>query len=85
MNSRFGSRDRWLFNTITLQREAVLAGLGPTYLPIDCVQDDMASGRLERVLGYWTPPTSGYHLYYPSRRQPARAFTVLVDALRYRL
>jgi hypothetical protein len=27
---------------------------------------------------------SGYHLYYPSRRQPAPAFAVLVDALRYR-
>jgi DNA-binding transcriptional LysR family regulator len=72
------------FNTITLQREAALAGLGLTYLPIDVVQDDMASGRFERVLSDWTPPASGYHLYYPSRRQPARAFTLLIDTLRYR-
>jgi ATP-dependent DNA ligase len=26
----------------------------------------------------------GYRLYYPRRRQPARAFSVLVDALRYK-
>ena len=26
----------------------------------------------------------GYHLYYPSRRQPTPAFVLLVDALRYR-
>ena len=29
-------------------------------------------------------PFSGYHLYYPSRRQPSAAFTLLVEALRYR-
>jgi hypothetical protein len=27
---------------------------------------------------------SGYHLYYPSRRQQTPAFTLLVDALRFR-
>jgi hypothetical protein len=27
---------------------------------------------------------AGYHLYYPSHRQQTPAFTVLVDALRYR-
>jgi DNA-binding transcriptional LysR family regulator len=41
-------------------------------------------GRLVRVLADWTPPFSGYHLYYPSRRQPTPAFSLLVDALRYR-
>jgi len=27
---------------------------------------------------------SGYHLYYPSRRQPSAAFALLIEALRYR-
>jgi hypothetical protein len=27
---------------------------------------------------------SGYHLYYPSRRQTSPAFSLLVDALRYK-
>jgi DNA-binding transcriptional LysR family regulator len=40
--------------------------------------------RLIRVLADWCPPFSGYHLYYPSRRQPAPAFALLVHALRYR-
>jgi DNA-binding transcriptional LysR family regulator len=42
------------------------------------------SGRLVRVLGDWCAPFSGYHLYYPSRRQPTQAFALLVEALRYR-
>jgi len=35
------------------------------------------------VLEDWCPPYSGYHLYYPSRRQHSPAFALLVDALRY--
>jgi DNA-binding transcriptional LysR family regulator len=71
-------------NTITMNLDMALAGLGLAYLPADCVEAHIAEGRLARVLSDWTPPSSGYHLYYPSRRQPARAFTLLVDALRYR-
>jgi hypothetical protein len=37
-----------------------------------------------RSLSDWCPPFSGYHLYYPSRRQPSSAFSLLVEALRYR-
>jgi len=44
----------------------------------------VADGRLIRVLTDWCPSFSGYHLYYPSRRQPTPAFALLVDALRYR-
>lgn len=44
---------------------------------------DLRSGRLVRVLSDWCAPFSGYHLYYPNRRQPAQAFAQLVEALRY--
>jgi DNA-binding transcriptional LysR family regulator len=54
------------------------------FLPLDMVQPGVAQGRLVQVLADWTPPTAGYHLYYPRRRQPAQAFTVLAEALRYR-
>jgi hypothetical protein len=37
-----------------------------------------------RALEDWTPPFSGYHLYDPSRRQASPAFSLVVDALRYR-
>ena len=73
-----------VFNNIALRLKAALAGLGLAYLPEDQVKKPIADGRLIRVLADWCPPFSGYHLYYPSRRQPAPAFALLVEALRYR-
>jgi DNA-binding transcriptional LysR family regulator len=63
---------------------AALAGAGLAYLPEDAVQPYVAEGRLTRVLEDWCPPYSGYHLFYPSRRQHSAAFALLIDALRYR-
>jgi len=73
-----------VFNNIALRMKAALAGFGLAYLPEDRVQAHLADGRLVRVLADWCPPFSGYHLYYPSRRQPTPAFALLVEALRYR-
>ena len=73
-----------VFNNIALRLNAALAGLGLAYLPEDQVQADISAGRLVRVLADWCPPFSGYHLYYPSRRQSSAAFALLVEALRYR-
>jgi DNA-binding transcriptional LysR family regulator len=73
-----------VFNNIALRLSAVRAGLGLAYLPEDQIKTDVAQGRLVRVLEDWCAPFSGYHLYYPSRRQPAQAFALLVDALRER-
>lgn len=61
-----------------------IAGLGLAYIPEDLARPHLAEGRLRRVLEDWCPPLSGYHLYYPSRRQPSAAFALLVDALRHR-
>jgi DNA-binding transcriptional LysR family regulator len=44
----------------------------------------VAKGKLKRVLEDWCEPYTGYHIYYPSRRQSSAAFTLLVDALRHR-
>ncbi len=73
-----------VFNTIALRLRAALAGLGLAYLPEDQAQAHLAEGRLIRVLADWCAPFPGYHLYYPSRRQPTPAFALLVEALRYR-
>jgi DNA-binding transcriptional LysR family regulator len=73
-----------VFNNIALRLNAALAGFGLAYLPEDQVLTHLAEGRLIRVLADWCPASSGYHLYYPSRRQPAPAFAVLVNALRFR-
>jgi len=73
-----------VFNATFQMLNAALAGLGLAYVPEDVAQPHLANGRLTRVLEDWCPPYSGYHLYYPSRRQPPAAFTLLVDALRHR-
>jgi len=73
-----------VFNNFSLRMNAVLAGLGLAYLPEDQVRMQLDDGQLVRVISDWCPPFSGYHLYYPSRRQPSAAFALLVDALRYR-
>jgi DNA-binding transcriptional LysR family regulator len=71
-------------NEIALAFEAAVGGLGIAYLPEDYVRADIEAGRLTRVLESWCPPFPGYHLYYPSRRHQSPAFTLLVEALRYR-
>ena len=73
-----------IFNTIDLILDTALDGLGLAYLPLDQAERHIAAGRLKRVLDKWTPPLSGYHLYYPSRHHNSPAFKLVVDALRYR-
>jgi DNA-binding transcriptional LysR family regulator len=71
------------FNGSAPMLDAALAGFGLAYVPEDSAEPHLDSGRLNRVLADWCPPYPGYHLYYPSRRQPTAAFTLLVNALRY--
>jgi DNA-binding transcriptional LysR family regulator len=73
-----------VFNTLDLILEGTLNGFGLAYLPLDLVEMHLDSGRLVPVLNDWCANLSGYHLYYPSRRQPTPAFALLVEALRYR-
>jgi DNA-binding transcriptional LysR family regulator len=73
-----------VFNGTAPMLDAALAGFGLAYLPEDNVREHLADGRLIRVLADWCPPYPGYHLYYPSRRQPTPAFALLIDVLRYR-
>jgi DNA-binding transcriptional LysR family regulator len=75
---------QFTFNTTPHMLRAALDGYGLAYVPDDLADEYVAAGRLERVLDDWCPGLAGYHLYYPSRRQPSAAFTLLVDALRYR-
>ena len=71
-----------IFNTSSHIVDAALAGLGIAYLPEEEFEPHLREGRLERVLEDWCPPFSGYYLYYPSRRQPSPAFTLVANALR---
>lgn len=71
-------------SSLELARRAALDGLGVAYLPDDMVRDDLTKKRLVRVLEDWCEPFPGYHLYYPSSRQHAPAFAVVLEALRFR-
>jgi DNA-binding transcriptional LysR family regulator len=72
------------FNGTAQLMHAALAGCGLAYVPEGLVEAHVARRRLKRVLADWCPPYSGYHLFYPSRRQSSAAFALVVDALRYR-
>jgi DNA-binding transcriptional LysR family regulator len=75
---------QFTFNATTQLLNAALSGCGLAYVPEGMVQTDIDKGRLKRVLADWCQPYSGYHLFYPSRRQTSAAFALVVDALRYR-
>ncbi|MDQ2139951.1 LysR family transcriptional regulator [Alcaligenaceae bacterium B3P038] len=61
---------------------AALEGLGIAFLPEEEFAPHIDEGRLVRVLDDWCAPFEGYYLYYPSRRQPSPAFSLVLDALR---
>ncbi len=73
-----------VFNDPELIVAAAVAGHGIAFLPEDRMLPLVASGALIRSLEDWCEPFDGYHLYYPSRRQPSPAFSLFVEALRYR-
>jgi DNA-binding transcriptional LysR family regulator len=73
-----------VFNSIFEVLDAALAGFGLAFVPEDLARPYLPKGRLKQVLEEWSPPWPGYHLYYPSRRQPSAAFALMVDALRHR-
>lgn len=64
--------------------DALLGGHGIGMLMKDRVLPYLADGRLVEVLDDWCQPFSGFHLYYPSRRQSSAVFALVVEQLRYR-
>jgi DNA-binding transcriptional LysR family regulator len=71
-------------NSLRYKLKAVSDGMGLTYVPEDTVLEELRSGELVRVLDDWCEPLPGYYLYYPDRKQQTKAFSLLVDALRYK-
>lgn len=72
------------FNTSEHIVSAALAGFGIAFLPEEEFGNHIAEGRLIRILEPWCQPFPGYYLYYPSRKQPSPAFSLVVDALKFR-
>ncbi|MBX9446654.1 LysR family transcriptional regulator [Dickeya chrysanthemi] len=72
------------FNNLQHRIDAALSGLGLAYVPEDTIRSAVSEGRLIQVLDTWCEPFPGYYLYYPSRKQHTAAFSLFIDALRYR-
>ena len=72
------------FNATYPMLQAALEGFGLAYVPEELARPHIAEGRLVGVLDDWLPLLTGFHLYYPSRRQHSLAFSLVVEALRHR-
>lgn len=72
-----------ILNSLPQRIDAAENGLGLAYVPEDSIFDALAEGRLVRVPETWCPAFTGYHLFYPSRRQHTTAFAFLIAALRH--
>ncbi len=64
--------------------QAALAALGPIYEFPHHIQAALAAGQLVTVLEAWTPPFSGFYLYYPTRALMPPSCAVFVDFLKAR-
>ena len=73
------------FNGVYQLLQAALDGFGLSYIPEDLVKPHIEAGRLVAVLDDWCAPFTGFHLYYPSRRQASPAFALFLEAVRYRV
>lgn len=66
----------------SLALTAVMAGVGLGYFMEQDVREDIAAGRLVRVLDDWTPPLPGLCLYYAGRRNPSAGMTAFLALAR---
>ncbi|WP_181703880.1 LysR family transcriptional regulator [Chthonobacter albigriseus] len=66
----------------SLARAAVIEGLGIGFFLEPNVREDIAAGRLVRILEDWTPPRAPLCLYYPGRRNHSAAFRGFLELAR---
>lgn len=66
----------------SLARIAVTNGVGIGYFMEADVREDIASGRLVRILEDWTPPLAPLCLYYSNRRNSSAAFQAFITLAR---
>jgi len=76
------AKGRLTLDEAALARTAVLNGAGIGFFIEQDVVDDIAAGRMVRLLEGWTPPRPGFSLYYPGRRNPSAGFTAFLSMVR---
>ncbi|MFT4249224.1 MAG: LysR family transcriptional regulator [Pseudomonas sp.] len=73
---------RLLVNDSAVGLAALRRGVGLGQVFAWQVADDVAAGRLRRVLDDWQAPFPGWYIYYPAREQMAPKLRVFIDYLR---
>ncbi|PZX15282.1 DNA-binding transcriptional LysR family regulator [Palleronia aestuarii] len=76
------ARGRLSLDEAAIARAAVLDGAGIGFFIEQDVAEDIAAGRMVRLLEDWTPPRPGFSLYYPGRRNPAAGFSAFLSMVR---
>ncbi|WP_317201827.1 LysR family transcriptional regulator [Janthinobacterium sp.] len=72
---------RMVSDDMTALRIAAVAGAGVVALPAMMMREELADGRLLRVLPYWTLKHGIVHAVFPSRRWLRPAVRALIDTL----
>jgi DNA-binding transcriptional LysR family regulator len=74
----------FIANDVLAMVEAAKQGVGLAHVLEDLVAEDVAAGRLVRVLEAWCPPMYRFHLYFPRTPQMPGKLRVFIDFLRAR-
>lgn len=79
---RISFRSVFSANTASACREAALAGGGLAVLTDFSIREDVAAGRLLRVLPEWSLPRAEIHAVFPAARHRSVKVGVFVEALK---
>jgi len=79
--ARIEFQPRLVTRSMTTLRIAATAGVGVVQLPMMMMTDELADGRLARVLEDWVPPREIVHAVFPSRRGLLPAVRELIEFL----
>lgn len=74
-----------IFHSIFQIVSAAVAGFGLGHVPEELAAPFIKTGQLINVMEDWTPYWDGLHIYYPNRRGSSKAFSLVLEALRYQL
>jgi DNA-binding transcriptional LysR family regulator len=77
-------RARLVVNDFDMLHAAALEGAGVTMLGVHVCGEDLATGRLVRILSGWNSPGTPLHALYPGGRHVSPKVSAYVDFLRER-
>ncbi|PMS15026.1 LysR family transcriptional regulator [Trinickia dabaoshanensis] len=75
-------RRAFIANTASAGRAATLAGAGYGLMTDFSIGEDLAAGRLVRLLPQWAAEPAAIQAVFPSSRQPSAKVAAVIDALR---